>query len=104
LKARLHLLIYLTFPRETIDHIDMTLGAIVLDWEDETKVLTNTERSNYIKSKVVHMTEVLQNEMIISHKVHPGTTSAILPRNINDASVLHNTILYRIVDFDVLRS
>jgi hypothetical protein len=54
--------------RETIDHIDMTLGAIVLDWEDETKVLTNTERSNYIKSKVVHMTEVLQNEMIISHK------------------------------------
>ncbi len=47
----------------------MTLGAIVIDWEDASKVLTNTERSNYIKSKVVHMTEVLQNEMIISQKV-----------------------------------
>ncbi len=47
----------------------MTLGAIVIDWEDEGKVLTNTERGNYIKSKVVHMTEVLQNEMIISQKV-----------------------------------
>jgi len=47
----------------------MTLGAIVIDWEDESKVLTNTERCNYIKSKLVHMTEVLQNEMIISLKV-----------------------------------
>jgi hypothetical protein len=53
----------------------MTLGAIVIDWEDASKVLTNTERSNYIKSKVVHLTEVLANEMIISHKVRLNNSS-----------------------------